>query len=117
YSRARIGLRFFADDVIAEVDALVANEHRRPRDELADFVLALVAERAVQHFCVGRSLFIRHICFVSLVKMRLPTGPAHSTLTGRHGTASGSVFREPSPRNGMQEPCPPTHTIPHLRPT
>src|SRR5690606_38116733 len=54
YGRTRAGLRFFADDVIAEVDALVANEHRWPRDQLADLVLAFIAERAMQHLCVGR---------------------------------------------------------------
>ena len=41
-------LVLLADDVHAELDALVANEHRRARDELADLVLALAAERAVE---------------------------------------------------------------------
>jgi hypothetical protein len=42
------GLRLLADDVHAQLDALVADEHRRPGDELADLVLALAAERAVE---------------------------------------------------------------------
>src|SRR5690606_38949898 len=42
YGRTRGRLRFFADDVIAEVDALVADEHRWPRDQLADLVLAFI---------------------------------------------------------------------------
>ena len=42
------GLALLADDVHAELDALVANEHRRARNQLADLVLALAAKRAVE---------------------------------------------------------------------
>ena len=48
-----------ADDVVAELDALVADEHRRARDQLADLVLALAAERAVEEL-VARRGFVRH---------------------------------------------------------
>jgi hypothetical protein len=41
-------LELFADDVIAQLDAFVADEHARARDQLADLVLALAAEGAVQ---------------------------------------------------------------------
>ena len=41
-------LNLLADDVVAEIDALVADKHRWSRDELAHLVLALAAERAVQ---------------------------------------------------------------------
>jgi hypothetical protein len=41
-----------ADDVVAEVDALVADEDRRAGDQLAHLVLALAAERAVQKLAV-----------------------------------------------------------------
>src|SRR5712664_1049333 len=41
---------FLADDVVAQLDALVADEHRRPGDQLPHFVLALAAERAVEKF-------------------------------------------------------------------
>jgi hypothetical protein len=37
---------FLGDDVVAEIDALVADVDRRPRDQLAHLVLALAAERA-----------------------------------------------------------------------
>ena len=37
-------LHLFADDVVAQFYALVADEHRRSGDELTDFVLALAAE-------------------------------------------------------------------------
>jgi hypothetical protein len=45
-------LHFLADDVVAQVDALVADEDRRTRDQLAHLVLALAAERAVQQLAV-----------------------------------------------------------------
>jgi hypothetical protein len=45
-------LELFANDVVAQLDALVANEHRRARDQLANLVLALAAERAVQQLAV-----------------------------------------------------------------
>src|SRR5690606_17266076 len=45
-------LELFANDVVAELDALVAYEHRRSGDQLAHFVLALAAEGAIQQFAV-----------------------------------------------------------------
>ena len=36
------------DDVVAQIDALVANKDRRPGDELFDLVIALSAKRALQ---------------------------------------------------------------------
>jgi hypothetical protein len=45
-------LHFLADDVVAQVDALVADEYRRAGDQLAHLVLALAAERAVQELAV-----------------------------------------------------------------
>ena len=41
-----------ADDVVAELDALVADEHRRAGDQLAHLVLALAAEGAIQQLAV-----------------------------------------------------------------
>src|ERR1700726_1820232 len=41
-------LVLLADNVHAKLDALVANEYGRPGNELAHFVLALAAERAVE---------------------------------------------------------------------
>ncbi len=38
----------FADDIHAQLDAFIADENRRPGDQLADLVLALSAEGAVQ---------------------------------------------------------------------
>jgi len=42
------GFVLLADDVHAEFDALVADENRGTRDQLADFMLALAAEGAIQ---------------------------------------------------------------------
>ena len=42
------GLALLADDVHAQFDAFVADEHGRPGDELANLMLALAAERAVE---------------------------------------------------------------------
>src|SRR5690606_18438304 len=41
-------LQLFADDVVAQLNALIADEHAGARDQLADLVLALPAEGAVQ---------------------------------------------------------------------
>ena len=42
------GLVLLADDLHAQFDAFIADEHRRARNQLADLVLALAAEGAVQ---------------------------------------------------------------------
>ena len=42
------GFVLLADDVHAEFDAFVADEHGRARNQLADLVLALAAERAIK---------------------------------------------------------------------
>src|SRR6185437_8702587 len=42
------GFILLANDVHAKFDAFIADEHGRAGDELADFVLALSAERAVE---------------------------------------------------------------------
>ena len=41
-------LEFFADDVVAQLDAFIADEHAGARDQLAHLMLALAAEGAVQ---------------------------------------------------------------------
>src|SRR4051812_9903165 len=56
---ALIRSRLFPDDVVAELDALVADEDRGAGDQLPDFVLALAAERAVEKLFARRALF-RH---------------------------------------------------------
>src|SRR3954466_3609333 len=41
-------LRFLADDVVAQLDAFIADEHRRSGDQLPDLVLRLAAEGAIE---------------------------------------------------------------------
>jgi hypothetical protein len=48
----RFLLELLANDVVAEFDALVADEDRRPRDQLANLVLALAAEGAIEELAV-----------------------------------------------------------------
>jgi hypothetical protein len=45
-------LELFANDVVAQLDAFIADEHRRSGNEFAYLVLALAAERAIQQFAV-----------------------------------------------------------------
>src|SRR6516164_5721402 len=59
------GFILLADDVHAQFDALVANEHGRAGDELAHLVLALAAERAVER--------ILGIVAADLAHLRTPT--------------------------------------------
>ena len=46
------------DDIVADLDALVADEHRRAGDQLPDVVLVLVAERAAEDLRV--TVFLGH---------------------------------------------------------
>ncbi len=51
--RVALGLGFLhllTDDVIAQVDALVADENGGPGDQLANFMLAFAAKRAIEQF-------------------------------------------------------------------
>src|SRR5262249_16767846 len=41
------------DDVVADLDTLIADEYRRARDQLADVVLILVAERAAENLSLA----------------------------------------------------------------
>ena len=58
---AVLALRLLADDVVAQLDALVADENRRTRDQLAHLVLALAAKRAVEQFFAAD--LVRHTRF------------------------------------------------------
>jgi hypothetical protein len=50
-------LHFFANDVIAQIDAFIADEYGGTGDQLTHFVLAFATERAVQQFaCVAAVL-------------------------------------------------------------
>ena len=53
-------LNLLPDDVVAKVDALVANEDRGTRDQLANLMLALATERAIQEFALVAAAILRH---------------------------------------------------------
>ena len=54
-------LRFLADDVVAQLDAFIADEHGRPGDELPHLVLRFPAERAVEGALAVAASKFRHI--------------------------------------------------------
>ena len=58
-----LALHFVTNDLVAQVDALVADVDRRTRDELAGLVLALAAERAVEGL-VGGSCVVGHALYL-----------------------------------------------------
>src|SRR5713101_6320121 len=47
------GGAFFPNDVVTKLDALIADEHRWPGNELPHLVLAFAAEGAVKKFVAG----------------------------------------------------------------
>src|SRR5690606_27318533 len=54
-------LGFLADNVVAQLDALIADEHRRAGDQLANLVLRLPAEAAVEGALTVRTAEFGHI--------------------------------------------------------
>src|SRR5215470_15353940 len=66
-------LVLLTDDVHAELDALIANEHGRSSDQLPDLVLALAAKRAVERiFRVAAAGFGHRHSVTGPVQRRLP---------------------------------------------
>src|SRR6476646_1496616 len=80
------GFVFLTDDVHAEFDALIADENGRPGNELAHFVLALAAERAVEGVLRIAAADFAH----SILRNTLLHTPwsAASRLTGARETPS-----------------------------
>ena len=74
------GLVLLADDVHAQFDAFVANEHRRTRNQLANLMLALAAERAVERvFRVAAADFAHCWSPCGPVRSGVAQGTGHST--------------------------------------
>src|SRR5713226_7310844 len=69
------GLVLLADDVHAQLDALIADEHGRTGNELADLVLALAAERAIERVLGIASADLAHPCSPSTAPGLAPLMP------------------------------------------
>ena len=68
------GLVLLADDVHAQLDAFIADEHGRAGDQLADLVLALAAERAVERVLAVAAADLAHPILPRLARRR-PLAP------------------------------------------
>jgi hypothetical protein len=97
------------DDLVAEVDALVADVHTGPGDELLDLLLALAAEGALEQISAvtdachgdvpssrgraGRELLVPEVCpeAVPPPPIERHPGPAVSGYRGRVGVSGQSV--------------------------
>src|SRR6187549_3248716 len=78
-------LELLADDVVAELHALVADENRGSCDELAHLVLALAAERAVQELAViGLAAIVGHSFNLNACRNHADQG---MNITGRRPCA------------------------------
>src|SRR5437899_1604726 len=86
------GLVLLADDVHAQFDALVANEHGRAGNELAHLVLALAAERAVERILGVATADLAHsISPPAQARPGNPTGSPQSITGGLPGVRSSNV--------------------------
>src|SRR5205814_442923 len=54
------GFVLLANDIHAQLDAFIADEHRRPGDEFADFVLALPTEGAIERILAIATAGLAH---------------------------------------------------------
>ncbi len=52
--------QFVANDLVAQLDAFVADKHRRTGNQLLHLVLALAAEGAIKRFLAGCAFFLGH---------------------------------------------------------
>src|SRR5690606_41242142 len=94
------GLVLLADDVHAKFDAFVADEHRGTGDQLAHFVLALAAERAVERvlgISAAAVADLAHLPVLSSpstgapISRRIPMSPGNPPLPPRRAPATCSV--------------------------
>src|SRR6266704_478974 len=99
---------FLADDVVAQLDALVADEHRRPGDQLPHLVLTLAAEGAVEKLFPAR-FFGHDLSAFKPPPLLSPPRPARSALCRRgrispprppKGSCRGRCRARCAPRSG-----------------
>ena len=104
---SRLGL--FTDDVVAQLDAFVADEHRRPGDELPHLVLGLAAKAAIQcRFAIGSGQ-LGHILSSPRNRLRrmagckLQRGRVNIVAVATPYPRGGPCFRHEDP--AMVRPC------------
>src|SRR5262249_35272427 len=97
------GLVLLADDVHAQLDALVADENGRSGDELAHLVLPLAAEREVELFLV--------IAAPAFVHLRPPTKQKSSQPQPRSPTPAHTRSRRSTTRRRERWRRPPPHQL------
>src|SRR5208282_6296419 len=100
------GLALLADDVHAQFDAFIADEHGWAGDELADFVLALAAERAIESifgvaFGLGHRFSPSRPLPPKRVVKRLTAQPNQTTLTKR---SLRPCLAPPPPQSALRLP-------------
>src|SRR5262249_33906191 len=102
-------LVLLADDVHAQLDALVADEHRRSGDQLADLVLALAAARAVQRVfgVTAAGLGHRHSVAGPARDALGRAGPValQTPVTGRRRQTDAGVPRQAARDTGPSSIC------------
>ena len=59
------------DDVVADLDAFIADEDRRARDQLADVVLIFIAERAAKNLAAVPALFDHVAVYLGYTRFRM----------------------------------------------
>ena len=105
-------LVLLADDVHAQLDALVADEHGGPRDELAYLVLALAAERAVERVLRIAAAGLVHVRSVpSYALTGLLQSPAGSRRSSPDNPNAPEGWHSPTPLSRANLYCPPA-TLP-----
>jgi hypothetical protein len=91
------GRHFIANDVVAQLDALVADEHAGTGDELLHLVLALAAKGAVQDLLAGSAFFVGHRGWGS--------GRGGRGLTNDRSKEIGAFFAKKAPFQVLLRAC------------
>jgi len=94
------------DDVLAQLDAFVANEHGRPGNQLAHFVLALATERAVEGTLRIFVAEFAHPCFPSITAPPAQKLYSTSLVASVSPALSRPACAEPLKRRVRASRCP-----------
>ena len=94
--------QIFANNIHAQLDAFIADEHSRPGNELAHFVLALATERAIKRTLAVAAGGFRHRLLSLSETFGLGSIKPTVGLTQRPGPHSGRLggtFPDPGPNH------------------